>query len=217
MHCSPWLHDVFLGLFHMQIACVFSFWLSELRQGAWWYSQQWQSPVDAMEKCCCGREGPGVLLFWMFLGKQLWLLLHLCTVNKLIFWHLCCRKHQRKAMRKFNTILITLCHFLPTSHLILYQRTPHWRFTCVGCEGEKICWSLLLGFHCELIFLKTLSGMFLLCILEKLQVITLWEVDPTGDYTTDYGQIFWQTSKNSLAARLKIMYLHPVGLEVTFV
>jgi len=76
-------------------------------------------------------------------------------------------------MRKFNIILIVLCNFLPTSHLILYQRTPHWRCTYGGHEGEKICQSLFLGFHCELIFLKTLAGMFLLCILEKLQVITL--------------------------------------------
>lgn len=136
-----------------------------------WRSQRWQSPVDAVEKCCGGREGPGVLLYWMFLGMQLWLSLHLWTVNKLIVWHLCCRKHQRKAMRKFNIILIALCHFLPTSYLILYQRTPHWRCTCAGHEGA-ICWCLLLGFHFELIFLKTLNGMFLLCILEKLQVIT---------------------------------------------
>lgn len=141
-----------------------------------WSSQLWQSPGDAVEKCCGGRRGPAVLLYWMFFGKQLWLSLHLCTVNKLIFWHLYCRKHQRKAMRKFNIILIALCHFLPTSHLILYQRILHSKCTHGGHGGEKMCWSLLRDFHCELTFLKTFSLVFLLCTLEKFQVITSWEV-----------------------------------------
>lgn len=75
-------------------------------------------------------------------------------------------------MRKFNIILIALCHFLPTSHLILYQRILHSRCTHGGHGGEKMCWSLLLDFHCELIFLKTFSLVLLFCDLEKFQVIT---------------------------------------------
>lgn len=64
VHCRPCLHDVSLGLFlahGMGFLLPYCKWLSQLRQGASWHSLR--SPVDAVEKCCSGREGPAVLLY----------------------------------------------------------------------------------------------------------------------------------------------------------
>lgn len=95
----------------------------------------WKSAAVAERnlECCCTECSLGSNCGYRCICVQ---------VNKLIFWHLCCRKHQRKVMRKFNIILIALCHFLPTSCLILYQGTPHWRcnvWCAWGREDLLVC------------------------------------------------------------------------------
>lgn len=119
-------------------------------------SSEWQSPVDDVEKQKRGIWSIAVLnVPW-----EVIVVVVASVASKQINLLTCGRKHQRKTMRKFYIILIVLCNFLPTSNLIFHQKTQHWKCPCGEREGEKICWSLLLGFHCELIFLKTLKRHF---------------------------------------------------------
>lgn len=136
-------------------------WFSDSRQGTLSFQnhfQQWQSPVNPVEKQQRGIWSIAVLnVPW-----EVIVVIVASVASKQINLLTCGRKHQRKTMRKFYIILIVLCNFLPTSNLIFHQKTQHWKWPCGEREGEKICWSLLLGFHCELIFLKTLKRHFFL-------------------------------------------------------
>lgn len=112
-------------------------WLSELRQDTLSFqnhSQQWQSPVDAAEKQLWQRGIWSVAVLnvpWVVI-----VVIVASVASKQINLLTCCRKHQRKTMRKFYIILVVLCNFLPTSHLIFHQRTQHWKCP-YGTRGRR--------------------------------------------------------------------------------